>query len=222
MITVYTSLFCWWNSFTKALQNLLWKNIFTNNPRGQEEGVAWWHFCEIHFVTKQRNAKFARIFFHWNKLVYSILSGIGTDHGIATCILSGRIMGPTLPHYKGCFLLYIRAAIHHTSQHQRARRPARPLWPHLWLAKKSIAMAECSGSSYYNSLKSGKISVQWFFSYWWPILKWRQGKIQLWNDSLAAHWAQTHLHLCMYLMSYQRVTVIISELNFALSSLEYG
>ena len=62
-------------------------------------------------------------------------------------------------------LLYIRAAIHHTSQHQRARCPARPLWPHLWLAKKSIAMAEYSGSSYYNSLKSGETSVQWLFSY---------------------------------------------------------
>ena len=111
--------------------------------------------------------------------------------------------------------------MHHTSQHQRARRPARPLWPHLWLAKKLIAMAEYSGSSYYNSLKSGETSVQWLFSYWWPILEWRQGKIQLWNDSLAAHRAQTHLHLCMYLMSGQRVTVMISELNFALSSLEY-
>ena len=50
-------------------------------------------------------------------------------------------------------------------QHQRARRPARPLWPHFWLAKKSIAMAECSGSSYYNSLKGGETSVQWLFSY---------------------------------------------------------
>ena len=78
-------------------------------------------------------------------------------------------------------------------------------------------MAECSGSSYYNSLKSGKTSVQWFFSYWWPILEWKQGKFQLWNDSLTAHRLRTHLHLCMYLMSGQRVTMI-SELNFALSS----
>ena len=83
-------------------------------------------------------------------------------------------------------------------------------------------MAECSGSSYYKSLKSGETSVQWLFSYWWPVLEWRQGKIQLWNDSLAAHRARTHLHLCMYLMSGQRVTVMISELNFALSLLEYG
>ena len=72
------------------------------------------------------------------------------------------------------YILYIAAVIHHTSQHQRACCPARPLWPHLWLAKKSIAMAECSGSSYNNSLKSWKTSVQWPFSYWWPILEWRQ------------------------------------------------
>ena len=41
----------------KTLQNLLWKNIFANNPRGQEEGVAWWHFCEIHFCDKVEKCK---------------------------------------------------------------------------------------------------------------------------------------------------------------------
>ena len=117
--------------------------------------------------------------------------------------------------------LYITAAIHHTSSiKEHAARLT--LAGHTFGWQKSIAMAECSGSSYYNSLKSGKTSVQWLFSYWWPILEWRQGKIQLWNDSLAAHRARTHLHLCMYLMSGQRVTVMMSELNFALSSLEYG
>ena len=64
-----------------------------------------------------------------------------------------------------------------------------------------IAMAECSGSSNYNSLKSDvkvryvkKNSVQWPFSYWWPLLKWKQGKIQLWHVFLTAHQVRTHLH----------------------------
>ena len=79
-------------------------------------------------------------------------------------------------------------------------------------------MAECSASSHYNSLKS---SVQWLFSYWWPILEWKQGKFSS-EMTLAAHRVWTHLHLCKYLMSSQWVIVMMSELNFALSSLEYG
>lgn len=50
----------------------LHRNIFTNNPHEQAEVVAWQHFCENNFATKQRNAKFT-IFHLQNKVVYSIL-----------------------------------------------------------------------------------------------------------------------------------------------------
>ena len=34
------------------LQDYFHKKIFRKNPRGQEKGVAWRHFCEINFRNK--------------------------------------------------------------------------------------------------------------------------------------------------------------------------
>ena len=57
-----------------------------------------------------------------------------------------------------------------------------------------------------------KNSVQWPFSYWWPLLKWKQGKIQLWHVFLAAHQVRTHLHLL-----YQQIQYIHTRTTFVTS-----
>ena len=52
------------NTFVKMLQDYFHEKIFRKNPRGQEKGVAWWHFCEINFHDKANKHEIQKIFYH--------------------------------------------------------------------------------------------------------------------------------------------------------------
>ena len=46
------------------LQDYFHEKIFRKNPRGQEKGVAWRHFCEINFHDKANKHEIHKIFHH--------------------------------------------------------------------------------------------------------------------------------------------------------------